>query len=167
MVVPVFLRGHLFNRNHAAMQLLAAGVFELDGGVGDAEVLLEHVVEIDQDAGALRRRNVGDADVAGQGAGLRAQAPDVQVVDVDDALDGLHAGADLRQRAIARRALQQDMRRLARDFGLLVGPSSGANMVVARRLLEELPEGSTIVTVLCDEGEKYLSEYFIPASMTS
>ncbi len=61
----------------------------------------------------------------------------------------------------------REMRRLARDFGLLVGPSSGANMVVARRLRDELPKGSTIVTILCDEGEKYLSEYFIPPSLTS
>jgi cysteine synthase A len=61
----------------------------------------------------------------------------------------------------------REMRRLARDFGLLVGPSSGANMIVARRLRDELAEGSTIVTILCDEGEKYLSEYFIPPSLTS
>jgi cysteine synthase A len=61
----------------------------------------------------------------------------------------------------------REMRRLAREHGLLVGPSSGANMVAARRLRNELPPGSTIVTILCDEGEKYLSEYFIPASMTS
>jgi cysteine synthase len=60
----------------------------------------------------------------------------------------------------------REMRRLAREHGLLVGPSSGANMVAARRLRDELPESSTIVTILCDEGEKYLSEYFIPASMT-
>ena len=60
-----------------------------------------------------------------------------------------------------------EMRRLARDFGLLVGPSSGANMIVARRLKEELPAGSTIVTILCDEGEKYLSEYFIPPTLTT
>jgi cysteine synthase A len=61
----------------------------------------------------------------------------------------------------------REMRRLAREFGLLVGPSSGANMVVARRLRDELPEGSAIVTILCDEGEKYLSEYFIPPTLTS
>jgi cysteine synthase A len=61
----------------------------------------------------------------------------------------------------------REMRRLGREHGLLVGPSSGANMVAARRLRNELPPGSTIVTILCDEGEKYLSEYFIPASMTS
>ena len=61
----------------------------------------------------------------------------------------------------------REMRRLAREHGLLVGPSSGANMVAARRLRDEMPPSSTIVTILCDEGEKYLSEYFIPASMTS
>jgi cysteine synthase A len=56
----------------------------------------------------------------------------------------------------------REMRRLAREHGLFVGPSSGANMIVARGLRDELPEGSTIVTILCDEGEKYLSDYFIP-----
>ena len=56
-----------------------------------------------------------------------------------------------------------EMRRLARQHGLLVGPSTGANMVVAKRLRDELPSGSTLVTVACDEGEKYLSEYFAAA----
>jgi cysteine synthase A len=59
----------------------------------------------------------------------------------------------------------REMRRLARDHGLLVGPSSGANMVAARRVRGELPAGSTVVTIMCDEGEKYLSEYFIPDSL--
>jgi cysteine synthase A len=59
-----------------------------------------------------------------------------------------------------------EMRRLAREHGLLVGPSSGANMVAARRLRDELPASSNIVTILCDEGEKYLSEYFIPKALT-
>ena len=54
-----------------------------------------------------------------------------------------------------------EMRRLCREHGLLVGPSSGANMVAARRLRDELPVGATIMTIACDEGEKYLSEYFI------
>jgi cysteine synthase len=38
-------------------------------------------------------------------------------------------------------------------------------MVAARRLRDELAPSSTIVTILCDEGEKYLSEYFIPDSL--
>lgn len=53
-----------------------------------------------------------------------------------------------------------EMRRLARDHGLLVGPSSGAHLVAARRLRAERPELQHVVTVLCDEGEKYLSKYF-------
>ena len=53
-----------------------------------------------------------------------------------------------------------EMRRLARVHGLLVGPSSGAHLVAARRMRERHPELTTVVTVLCDEGEKYLSEYF-------
>jgi cysteine synthase A len=60
-----------------------------------------------------------------------------------------------------------EMRRLAREHGLLVGPSSGANMIAARQLRDELPESSTVVTILCDEGEKYLSEHFIPAESTT
>jgi cysteine synthase A len=53
-----------------------------------------------------------------------------------------------------------EMYALARR-GYLVGPSSGANLVAARRLRERHPEFRTIVTVFCDEGEKYLSEYYL------
>ena len=60
-----------------------------------------------------------------------------------------------------------EMHRLAREHGLLVGPSSGANMIAARRLRDELPETSTVVTILCDEGEKYLSEYFIRGAVAN
>lgn len=53
-----------------------------------------------------------------------------------------------------------EMRALARR-GFLVGPSSGANVVAARRVRTSHPECETVVTVLCDEGEKYLSEYWV------
>ena len=56
-----------------------------------------------------------------------------------------------------------EMRRLASRHGLLVGPSTGANMLVAQRLRAEMPASSVIVTIACDEGEKYLTEYFIPS----
>jgi cysteine synthase B len=48
--------------------------------------------------------------------------------------------------------------RLAREEGLFVGVSSGANVLAALRLARELPDGSVVVTVLCDGGERYLSE---------
>lgn len=54
-----------------------------------------------------------------------------------------------------------EMRRLAREHGLLVGPSSGAHLVAARRTRERHPELEHVVTFLCDEGEKYLTDYFI------
>ena len=51
----------------------------------------------------------------------------------------------------------QDMaRRLAREEGLLVGTSSGANVFAALRLALSLPAGSLVVTILCDGGDRYL-----------
>ncbi len=43
---------------------------------------------------------------------------------------------------------------------MFVGPSSGAHLVVARRVREEHPELKTVVTLFCDEGEKYISDHF-------
>jgi cysteine synthase len=34
-------------------------------------------------------------------------------------------------------------------------------MVAARRLLAELPDLQTVVTVLCDEGEKYITDHHL------
>jgi cysteine synthase A len=53
------------------------------------------------------------------------------------------------------------MRHLARAHGLLCGPSSGAHLVAARRVREQFPQLRTVVTAFCDEGEKYLHEYFM------
>ncbi|MGE3271214.1 MAG: cysteine synthase A [Chloroflexota bacterium] len=47
--------------------------------------------------------------------------------------------------------------RLAREEGLLVGISSGANVVAAGQVAAQLGPGKTVVTVLCDTGERYLS----------
>ena len=51
---------------------------------------------------------------------------------------------------------QEMARRLAREEGLLVGTSSGANVFAALRLALSLPSGSVVVTILCDGGERYL-----------
>jgi cysteine synthase B len=48
--------------------------------------------------------------------------------------------------------------KLAREEGLLVGPSSGANVFAAWRLASSLREPAVVVTVLCDGGERYLGE---------
>lgn len=48
-------------------------------------------------------------------------------------------------------------RRLASEFGLLVGTSSGANVIAALRTAAQLPAGSRVVTILCDRAERYYS----------
>jgi len=48
-------------------------------------------------------------------------------------------------------------RRLTREEGLLVGPSSGANVAAALRVAESLQPGQRVVTILCDTGFRYLS----------
>jgi cysteine synthase B len=55
------------------------------------------------------------------------------------------------------------VRRLAREEGLLVGISSGANVAAALRLGRELhrqKQSAVIVTLFCDGADKYLSEQF-------
>jgi len=53
-------------------------------------------------------------------------------------------------------------RRLARQEGLLVGVSAAAAIVGSLQVAERLKinQRATIVTILCDSGEKYLSERF-------
>jgi len=48
-------------------------------------------------------------------------------------------------------------RRLHREFGLLVGTSSGANVAAALQLARELGPQKYVVTLLCDRAERYFS----------
>jgi cysteine synthase A len=54
----------------------------------------------------------------------------------------------------------EEMRRLARRYGLFVGPSSGANLIAAKKVRESYAELQNIVTLFCDEGEKYIQDHF-------
>jgi cysteine synthase len=49
------------------------------------------------------------------------------------------------------------MGRLAREEGLLVGPSSGANVHAALKVASEMRSHERVVTILCDTGERYQS----------
>lgn len=62
---------------------------------------------------------------------------------------------------VGSKAAIDNMRRLAREFGLFCGPSSGAHMLAARRIRELHPELKTIVTILPDKGEKYMQDFFM------
>lgn len=49
-------------------------------------------------------------------------------------------------------------KRLAKEQGLFVGISSGANILASERFLEKYPDiEGNIITILCDRGERYLS----------
>ncbi len=48
-------------------------------------------------------------------------------------------------------------RKLAREEGILAGISAGANVFAAKKIAERLGAGKTVVTVICDTGERYLS----------
>jgi len=52
---------------------------------------------------------------------------------------------------------QEMARRLAREEGLFVGTSSGANVVAALQVARELGPGGTVVTLMVDSGLRYLS----------
>lgn len=88
--------------------------------------------------------------------------------------DGFVPGIFERHRSVVDSALSVEseeaileMRRLAREHGLFVGPSSGANLLAAKRIRELYPELECIVTVFCDEGEKYIAEHFAPEGETT
>ena len=53
-----------------------------------------------------------------------------------------------------------EMQRIARTYGIFIGPSSGAHLIAAKQLKEEL-NLETVVTFFCDEGEKYMKDYWL------
>jgi cysteine synthase len=116
--------------------------------------------------------------ITGVGRVIRREKPAVQIVAVEPkASAGLSGGAagihgiqglgagfvpEILDRGVIDRVVTvsdvtaEDMaRRLAREEGLLVGPSSGANVHVACQIAAELGTG-LVVTILCDTGERYL-----------
>ncbi|MDN5763950.1 MAG: cysteine synthase family protein [Microlunatus sp.] len=85
---------------------------------------------------------------------------------IEGIADGFVPGIVARHRSVIDAMVPVDsdraiaeMRRLAREFGLFVGPSSGAHLLAARELVAEGVDN--VVTFFCDEGEKYIGEYFL------
>lgn len=69
--------------------------------------------------------------------------------------------------SVSSTAAIAEMRRLARDHGLFVGPSSGAHMVAARAYRDAHSDVAHVVTLLCDEGEKYINDFFLGEAVSS
>ena len=56
---------------------------------------------------------------------------------------------------------------LLKDEGLFLGGSSGINVAGAMKLAKELGPGHTIVTILCDSGQRYQSKIWNPEFLKS
>ncbi len=92
---------------------------------------------------AISQKKSGSHKIQGIGAGF---IPDVLNLNI---LDEIFTIED--EKAF------QTSRELAKDEGLLVGISSGANVFAAKEIAKKALKGSVIVTILCDTGERYLS----------
>jgi cysteine synthase A len=118
--------------------------------------------------------------ITGVGEVLRGKRADVRIIAVEPEksavlsggtagehrIDGIGAGfvpAILDRsvlsevRTISERDAQQMKLELARREGLLVGISAGASVKIALDIARELGPGKTVVTILCDTGERYVS----------
>jgi cysteine synthase A len=118
--------------------------------------------------------------ITGVGRALKKHHPEVLIVAVEPResavlsggepgphkIQGIGAGfvPDVLDTSIYREVLQvsnndamQTAHELARTEGVFVGISAGANVFAARQIASRLGPGKTVVTILCDTGERYLS----------
>lgn len=118
--------------------------------------------------------------ITGVGQVLRAKFPAVRIIAVEPAksavlsgrppgehrIDGIGAGfvpeildrsVISEVRVIEEEDAQRTKQQLAGREGLLVGISAGAAVKVALDVARELGPGKTVVTILCDTGERYFS----------
>jgi cysteine synthase A len=119
--------------------------------------------------------------IRGNAEDLRRHNPQIRIVAVEPAespvlsggkpgahkIDGVGAGfmvplwqediADQIEQVSTEEAVAMAMR-MAREEGIFAGTSTGANVIAALRLAEQLGPDATIVTVMCDTGMKYLSK---------
>lgn len=122
------------------------------------------------------------ASLRGTGEALRLYNRDIEIVAVEPAespvlsggksgahkIDGVGAGfvvplwqntmADQIEQVSTKEAMEMTIR-LAREEGLFAGTSTGCNVIAALRLAKKLKPHSTIVTLMCDSGIKYLSKF--------
>jgi cysteine synthase A len=118
--------------------------------------------------------------ITGVGEVLKEKVPGIRVVAVEPARSPVLSGGRARQHGIQgigasfvpgvlNRAILDEIvqvrdedamatsKRLAREEGLLVGISAGAAAFAACRVAESLTPDMTVLTVLPDTGERYLS----------
>ena len=147
------------HREHTAQEILADVDSRIDGfcsGIGTGgtitgigSVLREANPDVriwavePENAAILSGGSVGTHLQMGIGDGIIPAILDTQIYDHISIVTDIEA--------------MEMTRRLAREEGLMCGISSGTNVVAAVRLARELGPGKTVVTILPDTGERYIS----------
>ena len=110
--------------------------------------------------------------IMGTSTFLKAQNPDIQIIGLQPAegaaipgirrwpkayMPGVFDAAYVDQvMDISQADAEHTMRRLAREEGIFCGVSAGGSVAAALSLSQKL-ENATIVTIICDRGDRYLS----------
>ncbi len=120
--------------------------------------------------------------ITGAGEVLKLARPDIRIISTEPAGAALLSGNEWKPHkiqgwtpdflpAVLNRSIADEIiliedevardtaRRLAAEEGLFVGISAGATAAAALRAAEQAPEGSVLLTMLPDTGERYLSTF--------
>lgn len=117
--------------------------------------------------------------IMGTGRFLKSKNPDIQIVGVQpatqtDQIPGIrrwtpeylpeifHRDEVDREIDMSQPEAEDTMRRLASEEGIFCGVSSGGAVAAALRLSKEV-EHATIVAIICDRGDRYISTGVFPA----
>jgi cysteine synthase A len=107
-------------------------------------------VEPEEAAVLMGRNVVGEHKIAGIGDGFVPEIVNMKLVDQVIAVKSDDA--------------VEMAKKLSRELGLMVGISSGANVLASIQLLGEIGQDKTVVTVLPDRAERYFStDLYLPS----